>query len=196
MDLHGRRIALVAALALAGCGGDSPSPAPRPPQTDVGRGGPGQTLAAFATSERAPKALAALAGAPVVLDEKVTARFAIAAVARGERAFAAALRFEGRRWRVLLHSPVRLHAVRPNPGERVRARTQVAADISANAPIAEAGMWFDGRALPAHGGGFDRRHLTMWQEAPQPLRRGHHLVVAYASTETDASAVAWTFVVR
>lgn len=194
MDVHRREVALVAAaLALAGCGGGS---APRLPETELGPARPGQTLAAFATSRQAPKELAALAGAPVVLDEQITNRFAVAAVARGDRAFAAALRWVGDRWSVLLDAPVRLHAVRPNPGERVRARTQVAADVSANAAIAEAGLWLDGRALAANGGGLDRRHLTMWQEAPQPLRRGRHVVVAYASTEADASALAWTFVVR
>jgi hypothetical protein len=201
VDVHRREVAIVAAtLALAGCGGareqETQSIATAPQPTVVVAPEPEETLVAFADSPEAPKALAALADAPVVLNERITDRFAIVVLARGPRAFAAALGRTGGRWHVLLGDAVRLHSIRPHPGERVRRRTQVAAGVAANTPILQAGLWVDGRALPANGGGFDRRHLTMWQEAPQPLRHGHHVVVAYASTEADASALAWTFVVR
>lgn len=203
MDVHRREVAILAAtLVLAGCGGETreqrTQPAPTLPETpvEIVPAGPEETLAVFAASQAAPKALAALAGAPTLMTERITNRFAVVVLARGPNAFAAALRRAGGRWHVLLGNAVRLHAIRPDPGERVRGRTQLAAGVVANAPIVEAGLWLDGLALPASGGGFDSRHLTMWQEAPQPLRHGRHVVVAYANTEADASALAWTFVVR
>ena len=137
----------------------------------------------------------------LILDERIDVRIGVAAVAGMRRAadgarygaFAAAARVDGSAWRLELAGPVRLHAVRPNPGERVVRRTQIAAGVAAHAPIVEAGLWLDGLAFPARGGATDPRHLTMWDEAPQPLRAGRHSVVAFASAGRPASALAWTF---
>ena len=139
--------------------------------------------------------------ARLILDERIDVRLGVAAVAGMTRtrggarydAFAAAARAEGSRWKLELAGPVRLHAIRPNPGERVVRRTQIAAGVAAHAPIVEAGLWLDGLAFPARGGATDPRHLTMWDEAPQPLRAGRHSVVAFASAGRTASALAWTF---
>lgn len=140
------------------------------------------------------------AGYKVILVEQITLGFAVAAVA-GERAiearreygaYAAALRREQGEWRLALRDPIRLRILRPEPGEEVRRRTQLAAEISAGAPIEEAGLWFDGMAFPTRGGGVDDRHLTMFGEAP-PLTRGYHTVVAFSSAGDSAAAVAWAF---
>ena len=141
------------------------------------------------------------ARARLILNERVDLRFGVAAVAGRRRAggrthydaFAAAARLERTGWKLELGGPVKLHAIRPDPGERVVRRTQIAAGVAAHAPIEEAGLWVDGLAFPSRGGMTDRRHLTMWDEAPQPLRAGHHTVVAFASAGRTASAIAWAF---
>ena len=153
-----------------------------------------------------PKLRAQVAGfsprALTVLNERVDLRFGLAAIAGRRRlggrmrydAFAAAARLERvGGWRLELGGPIKLHATRPNPGERVVRRTQIAAGVAAHAPITEAGLWVDGLSFPSRGGMTDPRHLTMWEEAPQPLRRGHHTVVAFASAGQTASAIAWAF---
>jgi hypothetical protein len=140
----------------------------------------------------------------VVLSQRVTASLAVAAIG-GTRTvdrkaehgtYAAAFRFERGAWRLELRGPVRIEADRPDPGEVVRRRTQLAADVAAHAAIVEAGMWFDGRAFPARGYSTNPRYLGMWGEAPQPLRPGHHTVVAFAAAGGTATALGWTFLVR
>ena len=141
------------------------------------------------------------ARARLIVNERIDLRFGVAAVAGRRRAagrtrydaFAAAARLERAGWQLELGGPVKLHAIRPNPGERVVRRTQIAAGVAAHAAIAEAGLWVDGLAFPSRGGMTDPRHLTMWDEAPQPLRAGHHTVVAFASAGQTASAIAWAF---
>jgi hypothetical protein len=140
----------------------------------------------------------------VILEEQITLRLAVAAIAgeyvvSGRRefaAYAAALTLESGTWRIVLDPSVRIVAARPNPGERVVQRTQLAADVATPGPIEEAGMWIDGRAFPAKCGSTDAKHLEMWGEAPQPLRNGRHTVVAFASAGQNASALAWTFIVQ
>ena len=140
----------------------------------------------------------------VILDERVTTAFAVAAIAgrrtvegRAEHGvYAVALRLERGAWRLELAAPIRIRAIRPVPGEAVRRRTQLAADVAAHASIVEAGMWFDGRAFAARGGATDPRHLGMFGEAPQPLRRGVHGVVAFAAAGGTATALGWAFSVR
>jgi hypothetical protein len=140
----------------------------------------------------------------VVLSERVTRALAVAAIA-GRRTvegkveygvYAAAFRLERGAWRLELRGPVRIEADRPDPGQVVRRRTQLAADVAAHAAIVEAGMWFDGRAFPARGYSTNPRYLGMWGEAPQPLRPGHHTVVAFAAAGGTATALGWTFLVR
>ena len=141
------------------------------------------------------------ARARLILNERVDLRFGVAAVAGRRRAdgrtrydaFAAAARLERAGWKLEVGGPVKLHAIRPNPGERVVRRTQIAAGVAAHAPIEEAALWVDGLAFPSRGGMTDPRHLTMWDEAPQPLRAGRHTVVAFASAGRTASAIAWAF---
>jgi hypothetical protein len=128
----------------------------------------------------------------LILSQTITSKFAVAAVARGSEAYAAALRLENGLWRVEVGSPVRIRPLRPKPGETVPRRTQLAAEVTAGATIVEAGLWLDGRAFPTRGGGATPNALTMFGEASS-LPAGVHSVVAFASTGANAAARAWTF---
>lgn len=137
--------------------------------------------------------LAGLGRYRAILSEQITPAFSVAALADEGRAYAASLRREHGSWHITISGAVRLRAICPDPGDTVVDRTQLAAEITANAPILEGGMWLDGLAFSTKAGGPHSRRITMWDEAPQPLKRGLHVVVAFASTATDATALAWTF---
>jgi hypothetical protein len=126
------------------------------------------------------------------LSQAITASFAVAAVGDGSSVFAAALRLERGVWRVELGSPLQIEPLRPKPGERVKRRTQLAAEVRAGAPVVEAGLWLDGRAFPSRGGGPTPNALTMFGETSR-LTPGPHTVVAFASTTASATARAWAF---
>jgi hypothetical protein len=128
----------------------------------------------------------------LLLSERITASFAVAAVGRAKRAYAAALRRENGLWRIELASPVRIEPLRPEPGETVARRTQLAAEVKAGTAIVEAGLWLDGVAFPSRGGGPMANALTMFGET-SALDRGPHFVIAFASTQANASARAWAF---
>jgi hypothetical protein len=128
----------------------------------------------------------------LILSQSITPLFAVAAVARGPRVYATALRRENGLWRVELSSPVQIEPLQPKPGETIRRRTQLAAEVQARAEIVEAGLWLDGLAFPSHGGGPTLSALTMFGETSR-LSPGAHTVVAFASTVASASARAWSF---
>jgi hypothetical protein len=128
----------------------------------------------------------------LILSETITASFAVAAVGRANRAYAAALRREDGLWRIELGSQIRIDPLRPKPGETVARRTQLAAEVRAGTPIVEAGLWLDGVAFPSRGGGPTPNALTMFGET-SALDRGPHFVVAFASTQANAGARAWAF---
>lgn len=128
----------------------------------------------------------------LLLSQTITPTFAVAAVGRAAKAYAAALRLENGLWRVELGSPVRIEPLRPKPGETVARRTQLAAEVKAGTPIVEAGLWLDGLAFPSRGGGPTPNALTMFGET-SALAGGTHFVIAFASTQANASARAWAF---
>jgi hypothetical protein len=128
----------------------------------------------------------------LILSQAIAPPFAVAAVAGAGRVYAAALRQEGGLWRLELGSSVQVEPLRPKPGETVARRTQLAAEVRAGTPIIEAGLWLDGLAFPTRGGGPTASALTMFGET-SGLRRGHHSVVAFASTSASATARAWAF---
>jgi hypothetical protein len=126
------------------------------------------------------------------LSQTITPSFSVAAVRNGSRVYAAALRLERGLWRVELGSPVQIEPLRPKPGETVKRRTQLAAEVTAGAPVVEAGLWLDGHAFPSRGGGPTPNALTMFGETSR-LTPGPHTVVAFASTTAGATARAWAF---
>jgi hypothetical protein len=136
-------------------------------------------------------------GSHVILAARISWRWAVAAVERTDsgdtRTYAAAFRLENGRWRVEVADAVRIRPLRPDPSERLRrARTQVAAEFKAGDPIAQAGLWLDGRAVRARAGGLGPSYFTAYGESGL-LKPGGHSVVAFASTARGARAVAWTF---
>ena len=126
---------------------------------------------------------------------RITELHGFGAATAGAKAFGTALRLDGQEWSVELGGPVRIEAVRPEPGERVMRRTQVAAEVKAGAPIEDAGLWLDGRALPARGGGLTNRAITMFADTGT-LEPGRHAAVAFAATASHATAYAWPFTAR
>lgn len=169
----------------------------------------GPTPAAFRArrAKQLEKALGSFArrGAyELILAEPINAVWGVAAVA-GERlvqgkseyaAYAAALRFEAGRWKVELDAPVRLRPLAPDPGATKKAHPQLAVEITAGVPIREGGLWLDGIAFPADGGGFDDKHFTIFGEPFDAVANGEHSVVAFAIAGKSATATAWTFRVR
>ena len=128
----------------------------------------------------------------VVLSERITADWAVAAIRWQRGVYAAALRRERGAWRVELGAPIRLRALRPDPGERLRVRTQVAVEVKASAPILEGGVWLDGKAVTTRSGGPSDRYLTFFSDADR-VGAGTHAVVAVALAGDGAAALAWTF---
>ncbi len=111
-------------------------------------------------------------------------------------AFAATLRREEGLWRHELRGPVRIEPIGPEPGSRTRLVAQVAARIAAGAPITAAALWVDGAAMEVKGGASpDGKRYTAFANLVEPLPAGRHFVVAFASTDGSASALAWAFTV-
>lgn len=73
------------------------------------------------------------------------------------------------------------------------ATPQVAAEISAKAPLVESGLWVDGAQLLAKGGGLTPNRGTIYGAPGAPLASGKHVAVAYGRTADHATAVAWSF---
>lgn len=113
-------------------------------------------------------------------------------------AFAVPVRRERGRWKVEIDPAVTVEAVRPLPGDRVVRRTQLFAEIAAVQMLDGASMWLDGYPFldARQYWSRDQRHMSIWGEAPQPLRAGRHTVVAFAGTRHEAAANAWTFTVQ
>ena len=78
-------------------------------------------------------------------------------------------------------------------GSAAARRPQVAAELTAGAPLVESGLWVDGHELLEKGGGLSPKKGTIYGAPDRSLAAGRHTVVAYARTATAASAVAWSF---
>lgn len=113
-------------------------------------------------------------------------------VVRG--ATAAAARLVAGRWRVDRSGGVKVTVL--GTGGPVARTPQVAAELQARAPLVDTGLWLDGTALLAKGGGLSPKRQTIYGAPTKPLRPGRHVAVAYGRTATTGTAVAWTLVVR
>jgi hypothetical protein len=104
------------------------------------------------------------------------------------------LRLSGGRWRPDTSGLVRVAILGPHG---VAAATpQVAAELSARAPLVQSALWVDGAELLEKGGGLTPTRGTIYGAPSAPLAKGEHVAVAYARTAGHGTAVAWTFRVR
>ena len=151
--------------------------------------------------ERVVGSFARLDAFHLILAEPLNAEWGIAAIegrreVEGEQrfgAYAAALRAESGRWKLELGGDIRLRPLGPDPGDVKEAHPLLAVEISSGARVLEGGLWLDGAAFPAEGGGSDARHFTIFGEPMEALTRGRHSVVAFGMAGKTAAAVAWTF---
>ncbi len=161
----------------------------------------GPTLADFrkrgARGIRASVAPLAQAPYRVILNTSVAQGLGLVAITARNDALAVPVRRERGRWKVEIDPLFTVEAVRPLPGERVRRRTQLAAEVSAPGKIDDAAIWLDGRFFHDARAYWspNKQRLSIWGEAPQPLRKGRHTVIAFASTAEETAANAWVFTV-
>ena len=139
-------------------------------------------------------AFARAGGYEIVLAEPVSLDWSVAAVARGEEAYAFPFRLEEGGWRVALGGAIALRALAPDPGAVKGRHVQVAVEISAEeAPVGFGVLYLDGETVPAREGGTDLLNVTVYGNAGGELEPGRHVAAAFAQAGDDASAVAWVF---
>jgi hypothetical protein len=160
----------------------------------------GPTLADFrsrgARGVRASVAPFAYGSYRVVVNTAVHQGLGLVGVVKRDDALAVPLRRERGAWKVEIDPVFTVEAVRPLPAERVLRRTQLFAEVVAPRRLDDGVMWFDGRLFDARTyWSRDQKHMSIWGEAPQPLRNGRHTVVAFAMAGPEAAANAWTFTV-
>lgn len=143
------------------------------------------------------------AATPVILSVQIDSEFAVAALAgprtaEGNReplaAYAVALQRYGNQYKASLVSPVEIRPLGPDEGSVQGAVSQVAAEFSAPTRIVQAGLWVDGKAIPAEPRGSPRRFTAFGSSGT--LASGRHSVVAFGEAGGSARATAWTFRVR
>jgi hypothetical protein len=140
---------------------------------------------------------------PVVLSVPIDDQFAVAAVAGPRRAegtkepfaaYAAAFQRYGNQYKASLISPARIRPLGPDSRSTNGPTSQVAAEFSAPTPIVQAGLWVDGKAIPAEPRGSPRKFTAFGSTGK--LKPGWHSVVAFVEAGGSAKATAWTFRVR
>jgi hypothetical protein len=161
----------------------------------------GPTLADFrargARGVRASVAPYAYGSYRVVVNTAIHEGLGLVGVARRDEAFAVPLRRDRGVWKVEIDPVFTVEAVRPLPAEHVLRRTQLFAEVAAPRRLDHGVMWFDGRLFDARTyWSRDQKHMSIWGEAPQPLRNGRHTVVAFAMAGPEAAANAWSFTAR
>jgi hypothetical protein len=107
---------------------------------------------------------------------------------------ATALHLVDGQWRPDRSGRVKVTFLGPRP--TVAPVFQVAAELSAKAPLVESALWVDGVELLEKGGGLTATRGTIYGAPVAPLRRGRHVAVAYGRTATSGTAVARVFRVR
>jgi hypothetical protein len=107
---------------------------------------------------------------------------------------ARALRLSGGKWRPDTSGLVKVSVL--GPRGVASATPQVAAELSAHAPLVQSALWVDGTELLEKGGGLTPTRGTIYGAPNTPLAKGKHVAVAYARTAGHATAVGWSFRVR
>jgi hypothetical protein len=165
-----RLIVLSTVLVVAGCGSTKSA---APPST---------------TTATVPSPVSVLPGGQALYDG---GNWAV--VLRGRDAVAAHL-LRGR-WHTDRSRRVQIAILGPDPGSRAPSLPQIAAQLTAPAPMIESGLWVDGKELLVKGGGSPTR-ATIYGAPAKPLLAGTHVAVAYGRTNSTGTARAWTFRTR
>jgi hypothetical protein len=106
---------------------------------------------------------------------------------------ATAYRLVGDSWHADRSDEPQIDILGPKPGATVQPITQFAFQVTAKTDLVDTAMWVDGVEVPGKGGGLTPKKGTIYGAPTKALRRGRHVAVAYASTATHATAVAWVF---
>lgn len=150
------------------------------------------------------RGLGSFGGTPyeTVLSVTTGSGWGVAAVAGGRvrggdaeyAAYGAALRLEDGEWRVHLGDPIDI--VNNEPGQTTAdRRPRVQFELSAEAPVDEAGVWLDGAPLPATAGGTPDA-VTIVATPDAPLAPGWHVLVLFGRAGDEATAGATPFEVE
>jgi hypothetical protein len=200
------------ALSVAACGGDNSATPTSVRTTEVQTRSPKpDTVVAQFLRKPSPAALspesrgrvsiarlrsryAAVAGAKVLVSQRITDEFGVVAVTKGTRAAAFAMRLVGKRWLIELGGPIRIEPLGPRPGARERVVAQIGAEVHGVSGNVTATMWLDRQSLDPkiYGGAWS---ATVYASFDPPVDRGRHVAVVFAAGAHDASATAWTFTV-
>lgn len=150
------------------------------------------------------RGLGSFAGSPyeTVLSVETESGWGVAAIAGGRirsgeaefAAYGAALRLEDGDWRIELGDPVDIVNNEP-PQTTDDRQPRVQFEVSADAPVDEAGLWLDGVALPANAAG-TADAVTVVATPEQPLAPGWHVLVVFGRAGDDATAGATPFEVE
>ena len=149
--------------------------------------GSGQTAPAVTTVASPPNPASSVGGGTTVYQGGTWA-----VVVKGDTAVA--LHLASGEWQPDRSGRVKVSFL--GPTGTVAPISQVAAQLSAHAPLVESGLWVDGVELLEKGGGLTTTRGTIYGAPSAALDQGKHLAVAYARTATAATAVARVFHVR
>jgi hypothetical protein len=139
----------------------------------------------------------------VLLAVETPSGFAVAAVGgrrveQGQEqlgAFGFALRPVRDTLRIELGGPVEITPLVPEGGV-VGPSEELGFGVRAPAPIDEGALWVDGRPIPAAAFGPEPSELVVAGPPPEPLVPGPHVVIGFARSGGEATALAWTVRVR
>ncbi len=158
----------------------------------------GPTFAAFKgrSALELERELAPLAGVPghppePFVSERISQRFGLIAIARGDKVLATPVRLEGGAWKVETPGPVKIQILSPQPGSRGTV-AQIGVEVHANGGAGNAVIVVDGRTYVSKIAA-SSKNATVYTNLPGALPAGPHVAVAYAELGGDATALAWTF---
>jgi hypothetical protein len=157
----------------------------------------GTTLDAFRDRQAVTlrRQLAPFAGGyRVLVSERISDRYGVVGIRRGDDVYAAPLRLEDGRWRVELPGPVKIDVLGPRPGAREPVG-QIGVEVRACGGVGTALLYLDG--LPLSPNVYSGpRGATVFANLTSMLKRGPHDALAYADLGDEAAATAWTFTAR
>ncbi len=161
----------------------------------------GPTLARFrtGTASELTEGLGSIEDFRTIVSERITPEFGVVAIdgirARKRAVYAAALRLEGKQWKVELGGPVKVRPIGPDPDAREPVVAQIAAAVQGPGGAGTAVMYLDGQVVNPEVRG-TASNSTLFANFDSGLDRGLHVVVVFASDDREASATAWAFTVE